>query len=63
MLGQWLLILTMVTNTGTAVTQVGPFTTVGQCRAAGQMWFDKTYPHFGQYRYNATVPNYVCVER
>lgn len=60
---EWILILTLVTGDGAAVAQIGPFTDVNQCRAAGQLWFNRTYPNFGQYRYGATVPNYVCVPR
>lgn len=59
---QWILILTLITNSGSTVTQVGPFNTAAGCRDAGEVWFNKTYPNIDKYTFSGSKPNYVCVQ-
>jgi hypothetical protein len=60
MIPEWILILTLITGSGSSVQHI-PFNTEKACVYAGTLWFKKTYP-LRQYQTFRIEPGFICVK-
>lgn len=63
MIGEWILILTMVGNSSIFIEKVGPFLSEQHCQVAGKAWMKSTYPkNDNRIVFSFAHSNYVCVK-